>query len=332
MNNTSPTEEVPSKQEGIAICSVFVLEAVLIVVGNLLTIVLFAMNKDLRKKSLYLVINMAFADLVLGALFLPARIYLVGDEYYLWTASVNLPAFYGFFNIVDTAFLQGSLISAALISVERFHAIYWPLKHRTLSKRTYRIAIFMSWTLSTVVSAIFAALTLYVSSKIAVCTMASHFLTLLFIVCGCNIGIWRKYQQRITSQQQNRDLQNKRLTKTLLLVSVVSLLSWLPVIVVNFVRLNILYAITSPIVFYIAVALNFSTAFLNPIVYALKIPEHRQALNLCRFRKQAAMADLELAHERKDNRAVPLTPETLCSHWYPPVQLTTVDTVQDSSL
>jgi len=51
MNNTSPTigsnntsssatEEVLSKQEGIAICSVLVLEAVLIVVGNLLTIVL----------------------------------------------------------------------------------------------------------------------------------------------------------------------------------------------------------------------------------------------------------------------------------------------------
>ena len=127
-NNTSssPTEEVPSKQEGIAICSVFVLEVVLIVVGNLLTIVLFALNKELRKKSLYLVINMAFADLVLGVLFLPARIYLVWNEYYLWTASANL-AFDNFFNIVDTAFLQGSLSSSALISVERFYAVYWPL-------------------------------------------------------------------------------------------------------------------------------------------------------------------------------------------------------------
>ena len=144
-NNTSssPTEEVPSKQEGIAICSVFALEAVLIVVGNLLSIGLFASNKELRKKSFYLVINMAFADLVMGALFLPARIYLVGDEYYLWTASVNL-AFDNFFNIVDTAFFQGSLNSAALISVERFYAAYWPLKHRTLSKRTYGVVIFMA--------------------------------------------------------------------------------------------------------------------------------------------------------------------------------------------
>ena len=152
MNNTSPTigsnnasssttKEVPSKQEGIAICSVFVLEAVLIVLGNLLTIVLFALNKELRKKSLDLVINMAFADFILGAVSIPSLIYAIGGEYYLWTATENW-FFYTFFNVLDAVFFQVSLSSAALISVERFYAIYWPLKHRTLSKRTYRIAIF----------------------------------------------------------------------------------------------------------------------------------------------------------------------------------------------
>ena len=90
-NNTSSscTEEIPSKQEGIAICSVFVLEAVLIVVGDLLTIVLFILNKELRKKSLYLAINMASADLMLGTVFLPHGIHVVGDEYQLWTKTVN---------------------------------------------------------------------------------------------------------------------------------------------------------------------------------------------------------------------------------------------------
>jgi len=153
-NNTSssPTEEVPSKQEAIAICSVLVLEAVLIVVGNLLTIVLFAINKEIRNKSLYLVINMAFADFILGAVSLPTLIYEIGDEYYLWSlANENCFFFYTFFAIVDTVFSQVSLSSAALISVERFYATYWPLKHRTLSKRTYRIVIFLAWISSIVV-------------------------------------------------------------------------------------------------------------------------------------------------------------------------------------
>jgi len=149
----------------------------------------------------------------------------------------------------------------------------------------------MVWTLSIVVSAIFAVLNLLVSGKLAIYTVISYFLTLLFIVCGCNIGIWRKYQQRTTSQQQNRDLQNKRLTKTLLLVSVVALLSWLPLIVVSFVRFTILYNITSPTVFYIAVALNFSNSFLNPIVYALRIPEFKHTLGLCCFNSELERTD-----------------------------------------
>ena len=74
----SSTEDLPSKAKGNAWCSAFTLEAVLIVVGNLLTIVLFLVNKKLRKKSLFLIINMAFADLMV-AVYLPMYIYLLGD-------------------------------------------------------------------------------------------------------------------------------------------------------------------------------------------------------------------------------------------------------------
>ena len=65
------------RTEGIALCSAFVIEAVLIVLGNLLTIVLFALKKRLRKKSLFLVVNMAFADVMLGAVSLPFFVFLV---------------------------------------------------------------------------------------------------------------------------------------------------------------------------------------------------------------------------------------------------------------
>ena len=69
---------VRSKAEGIALCSAFILECVLIAVGNLFVFILFAANKGLRKKSLLLVINMSFADLMLGALTLPIYIYING--------------------------------------------------------------------------------------------------------------------------------------------------------------------------------------------------------------------------------------------------------------
>ena len=46
-NATGSSRIVPSKAEGIALCTAFVLVFVFIVVGNLLTIVLFAVNRSL---------------------------------------------------------------------------------------------------------------------------------------------------------------------------------------------------------------------------------------------------------------------------------------------
>ena len=83
-NNTSSssTLDLLSKPEGIVVCVALAAEAVLIVVGNLLTIVLFAANKKLHKKSMFLVLNMGFADVMLGAVSLPLYVYLyVGPHY-----------------------------------------------------------------------------------------------------------------------------------------------------------------------------------------------------------------------------------------------------------
>ena len=307
-NNTSSSspEELLSKAEGIVFCTVFALEAVFVAVGNLLTIVLFAMNKNLRKKSLFLVINMSFADLILGSLCMPFYIYLVGAGYQLWTE--KLQNFVGIlFRIIDIIFSQASIISATLLSVERFYAIFWPLKHRTLSMRVYRIVIFMVWAIAILVSTVFNLLLSFVSLKHSVFAWAPYVLTVLVIVCGCNIGIWRKFRRgRMASQQQNRAVQNQRLTKTLLFVSIIALISWIP-----FITVNLFLALERPdlsIYYYTTDILNYSNSFLNPIVYALRIPEFKQGLGLCCFRRRAAIS-ME-GNKRRDNRATALMPMT----------------------
>ena len=75
--------------EGIALCSALTLTFILVVVGNLLTIIIFAKNKNIRKKYLFLVVNMAFADLFLGAFSLPVYIYDVSYGFRLWTTFVG---------------------------------------------------------------------------------------------------------------------------------------------------------------------------------------------------------------------------------------------------
>ena len=54
----------------------FMFESGLIVGGNMLAIILFAKEKKLRKKSLFLVMNMATADVMLGAVALPLYVHL----------------------------------------------------------------------------------------------------------------------------------------------------------------------------------------------------------------------------------------------------------------
>ena len=297
-NNTSSSssEELLSKAEGITFCTILALETVFIAVGNLLTIVLFAMNKNLRKKSLFLVINMSFADLILGSLCIAFYIYYTGVGYQLWTD--KLPMFFNIlFRAVDTLFSPASIISATLISVERFYAIFWPLKHRKLSRRAYRIVIFMVWAIAILVSTVRNLLFNFVSFKHAVFAWAPYVLTLLFIVCGCNIGIWRKFRRgRIAPQQQNRAVQNQRLTKPLFFGSIITLISCIPLIIVNlFIALERAFLSTFHYTFtnymhYTTNTLNYSNSFLNPIVYALRIPEFKQALGLCCFRRRAAIS------------------------------------------
>ena len=80
-----------------------------IVIGNMVTIALFAVNRKLRwRRSLFLVISMAFADLMVGAVILLIYIYAVGAVYKFWTGgwSTSLIIFY---LLVDSFFMLASL-------------------------------------------------------------------------------------------------------------------------------------------------------------------------------------------------------------------------------
>ena len=62
------TRIVSYKAEGIVLCTATISACVFIAVGNISTIILIAANIILRKRTMFLVINMAFADLMLGTM------------------------------------------------------------------------------------------------------------------------------------------------------------------------------------------------------------------------------------------------------------------------
>lgn len=115
---------------------------------------------------------------------------------------VFLGLFYDYFDLI---FLQASLVSVVFTSCERFYAVYWPLKHRTLSTRAYAIVITIIWTLTALTTAIYVLSSNLISSRQASSYFSVIlFLMFIFILCGCSICIWRKYQMRNISFEQIR--------------------------------------------------------------------------------------------------------------------------------
>ena len=90
-------------------------------------------------------------------------------------------------------------------------------------------------------------------------------------------------------------------------VSVLALLSWLPLIIVE-VLLFVLDVLVPSRCFLVASILNYSNSFVNPVVYALRIPEFKQALALCCLGRKEEMNGGD--NERRNNAATAVTPAT----------------------
>ena len=189
------------------------------------------------------------------------------------------------FRCMNAIFVFGSYLSAAIISCERFNAVYWPFKQRLQSTKTFCIAIFLLWTYSALLSTILTLLLVFTSSESALYVAVAVLLGLTIIICACSIGIWIKLQRKIVFlQHQNKASRSRPPTKTLLFVSILAFtICWL-----SLITLNVLIYLAETLIpwkFYDMVnILNYSNSFVNPVVYAIRIPKFQQALCSCRKR------------------------------------------------
>ena len=129
---------------------------------------------------------------------MPLYIYLrIGFRPPLWRKGV-LDPLEVFFLWIDLIFLQASLISAVFISCERFYAVYWPLKHPTLSTRAYAIVIALIWTLAFLSSAFFKLVRDFLPTKTSVYLMT--ILISIFFACLMLLQYW--YLVEVSTEKQ----------------------------------------------------------------------------------------------------------------------------------
>ena len=112
--------------------TVGLVECVAIVTLNLCTIIVFIRNRNLRKRSTYLMINLAVIDMFVGGVAVYDLFYLPGIDCNLWKLHSVVVGTTIFIVLLRTLFFHGSSTNITIIALERLHATFRPLKHRVL--------------------------------------------------------------------------------------------------------------------------------------------------------------------------------------------------------
>ena len=133
-----------SASECIALVTVYGIEAVAIVMLNALTIIVCPKERSLRKRSMYLVINQAVADMFVGASLI--YVYLLRRHTCeLWTINLLRQSVRPLLDVLWTVSPLASLINLGAISLERTHATFRPFKHRLIKKKIFGAAAAIVW-------------------------------------------------------------------------------------------------------------------------------------------------------------------------------------------
>ena len=238
--------------------------------GNFFTIWVFNRQRS-RKRSYFLLISLAVADLMVGLfaipLFLTRR--STRHSHLRWLVSTSFDAFTGL----------TSIYTLAVISLERMFAIVCPLRHRTLTFRNYLCAIAMPW----IVAAVFVAVLIlhlngiikHPSYKVLLLLFQT---TPLLTMCVAYFCIWIK-RKSTKGIRNHRAARESKLANTLFLVSGASLITWTPYQMINNLSYfeGLGFRISSTI-FYLSKILQFSNSLVNVVIYPQRIPEFKTIL------------------------------------------------------
>ena len=158
-------------------------ESVAIVTLNLCTIIVFIRNRNLRKRSMYLVINLAVIDMLVGGVAVYDLVYWSGLACNLWKRhSFEVGTVY-FIMVLRTLFVFGSLIDIAIIALERVHATFFPFRHRVLKKWVYQLIIAAVWVSSGLVTIACILLAQFDESYYFAYLYVTFFAISLLIIC-----------------------------------------------------------------------------------------------------------------------------------------------------
>ena len=282
---------------------------VAVVAVNLLSIVLFIKNSNLRTRAMYLVINLTVADMFVGG----SATFFVVFHFLLYGCEVgNL----FFIFIVEREYkwppillvlamteVWLSLTSSTGISLDRMHATFRPFRHRNIKTWVYGVAIAGVWILTAMIVIPLPLIRLYLNVQqqwqllYFVYLLRSYCFLCLFVICVSYTSIALKFWCRTRPPSHGAANRQRKLTVTLFIMTIVSLLLWLPFVVYTFVLGSVVvrFSFLTRLRWRLSFSLLYITnSLVNPIIYTIRMPEFRRALLILFKRRQRRNAAIPL--------------------------------------
>ena len=283
-----------SSSECITWFGVLLIVSVAIVTVNVLSIIIFIKNSDLRTRGMYLVINLTVADTLVGVI---SSLHLPGfpSKECKNAKSLNVRSNREGYIItwfLFTWFPLTSLTNITVISLDRMHATFRPFRHRVIKKWVYGVTISVVWVLAAMISTAIMMLLLFDKEWSHYQYLwPSYSLLCLFVICACYASIIVKICCGARPQHHGAARWQRKLTVTLLIMTIVSLLLWLPFAVATFVyhatdRIRSLSYTKRTRLNMLLLLLFCTNSFVNPVVYTVRMPEFSKALLLLFTRRQ----------------------------------------------
>ena len=286
--NSSGIGRLIPKSQCIPWIIVLIMESLSVVILNLLIVIVFAKHRQLQRRGTYLLIrNLAIVDLLAGGISGPLQIERINLEYCdIWELDYATAFRLDWKLCLKFALLHffsfASIANLVAISLERMHATLCPSRHLFLKKWVYLIIIVVIWVTAAIREAIQIALMTHGHPKMIFnSTLYTPFYVIaVALICISYISIFVKIRRSLLSYPQRNGVINRerRITSTLFIVTVVSLLALLPVIVYLCVTTFIhplrpyFHARMIVLVFF------FGNSLANPIIYAMKMQGVRAGL------------------------------------------------------
>ncbi|XP_063981897.1 neuropeptide SIFamide receptor-like [Diachasmimorpha longicaudata] len=284
-------------------CAAYFIVFVVGLVGNSFVIAVVYRSPRMRTVTNFFIVNLAVADVLVLVFCLPAT--LLGN--------ILVPWVLGRFMCKTVSYVQGVSVAASVyslvaVSLDRFLAIWWPLKCQ-ITKRRARLLIVIIWFIALAITLpwllFFDIIILPNNLDQSFCVeewprkqderlffllgnLMFCYVLPMILISLCYIAIWVKVSRRNiptdTKDSQMERIQQKskvKVVKMLVVVVILFVLSWLPLYVI-FARIKLggtptiweeeVLNIATPI----AQWLGSSNSCINPILYAFFNKKYRR--------------------------------------------------------